>query len=110
MAILNMENSHCKLHATYIKFRSLWHYRHSRYTYVKGAISSANLKWMHVFGTTMTNGLVMLLKGLKIGPSFCDKIPKTSDLPGAPPPGPPPGALPLNPTRGPKAGPWTPRR
>ena len=33
---------------------------------------------------------------------------KTHELPGAPPPGPLPGALPLDPTRGPKAGPWTP--
>ena len=30
----------------------------------------------------------MLQKGLKIGASFCDKIHKTSELPGAPPPGP----------------------
>ena len=55
-------------------------------------------------------GLRVLQKGLIIGPSDCIEMSKTSELPGAPPPGPPPEALPLDPIRGPTAGPWTPRR
>ena len=52
-------------------------------------------------------GLRVLQKCLKLGPSDCIQMFKTSELPGAPPP---PGALPLDPTRGPTAGPWTPPR
>ena len=55
-------------------------------------------------------GLRVLQKGLKIGLSDCIQVSQTSELQGAPPPGPSPGALPLDPTRGHTAGPWTPRQ
>ena len=58
---------------------------------LQGLLGSANLKWMQVCLVRLWQypyGLVMLQKGLKICPSFCDKIPKTSELPWAPSPGP----------------------
>ena len=57
------------------------------------------------FWLGLTYGLTVLQKGLKIGPSDCIQMSKTSELPGTPPPWHPLGALPLDPTRVPTAAP-----